>query len=47
MIKQIFALLGIILLMIAGIIDSFQGGWKLLVLAVLYAVANTIIFILP
>ena len=43
---QLLALAGILLLAGAGILDYTQkGGWKLLTLSVLYAVANIIVFI--
>jgi hypothetical protein len=43
---QTIATLGIILLALAGVLDYTQkGGWKLLILAILYGVANTIIFV--
>jgi len=43
---QALAITGILLLAAAGIFDyAEKGGWKLLALSLIYAIANLIIFV--
>jgi len=43
-IKKILAIVGSLMLLTCGIIDYKMGGWKILVLGILYFFANIVIF---
>lgn len=43
-IKQILAIIGSLMLLTCGILDAKMGGWKVLVLGILYFFANIVIF---
>jgi len=46
MYREICAIFGIIFLLAAGILDSLEGGWKMLVLSIIYGIGNTLIFLI-